>query len=309
VPEKSGYVAQKRWWAGRMAVVALVAAMVPGASVAVRAENCPTTSGALAGTTRIQGNSPGAIDVTLPADATVATPFDSSPDLNVSGQGRLVGLVLRGADGTTLLGARFPEKDGAQFLMPVPAYPAPGGNFEWIKFYADETTLPAGNYTLYLLADGAPVDITLRLHGLEGCTTVLPTRPAEYKLSFPPPRLLGGAGAVNNVYSAAESNRFADDGLAFQALWIRADMYAAGQYFFCYRPGTPNAEAIDNGPGCLDSENMSFSNDRPLHLSSDTMLLMEGLAPLAKGDHRIGFWYSTESVVTDLHYATLWLTY
>jgi hypothetical protein len=217
--------------------------------------------------------------------------------------------VLRGADGTTLLGGRFPERDGAQFLMPVPPYPSPGGNFEWIKFYADETTLPAGDYSLYLLTDGAPADITLRLHGLEGCTTVLPTTPAEYKLSFPPPRLLGGGGAAKNVHSAAESTRLPGDGLAFHALWVKADMYAAGQYFFCYRPGTPNAEPIDNGPGCLDSEKMSFSNDRPLHLSSDTMLVMEGLAPLSAGDHRVGFWYATESVVTDLRYATVWLTY
>lgn len=39
-------------------------------------------------------------------------------------------------------------------------------------------TLPAGDYRLYLIADGGPVTIRLRLNGLKGVTAVTPTVPA-----------------------------------------------------------------------------------------------------------------------------------
>ncbi|MBI4729533.1 MAG: hypothetical protein HY775_08550 [Acidobacteria bacterium] len=49
--------------------------------------------------------------------------------------------------------------------------------------------LPAGPYRLYVLAEGGPVSITLRLHGIRGSASLRPTKPARFFLHDWKPRV------------------------------------------------------------------------------------------------------------------------
>ena len=271
----------------------------------------------LCAVTSIRGSEPAAVDVSLPEAVTVATPFGSSPDLDVEGDGRFVGFALTGTEpgtkGLTLVGGRFPShKSPVEFIVPVPPYPAFGGSsFENFKTYPDEVTLPAGHYRLYLLTDGGEAEVTLRMDELEGWIDLAPERPADYRLHFPQSRLLGGAGLANNVYSAGRSDILAGTGLLFQALWIDTDVHGAGQYLVCYAPGgDPDVDPTELGPGCpAASEKWEFANNRAPTTEPDTNLYLQGLDQLSPGRHHFGFWSATEAVVTDLRYAQFWLSY
>jgi len=269
------------------------------------------------GVTTIAGSQSTSVDVHLPRDVTVATPFGSSPDLDVEGTGRFVGFVLTGTEpgtaGLTLVGGRFPaHASPVEFIMPVPPYPATGGgSFEVLKLYGDEVTLPAGDYRLYLLTDGGEVEVTLRLDELDGWVDLAPERPADYRLFFPESRLLAGAGATSNVYSAGRSGSLATTGLVFQALWLDTDAHAAGQYVFCHAAaGDPDVDPIELGPGCpAFSQKFELANNRSPTAEPDTKLYLQALDQLSPGRRHFGFWSSTEAVVTDLRYAQFWLAY
>lgn len=267
----------------------------------------------LRGVTTILGEAGTVMAVRLPEQTTVRTPFGDSPDLRIQTSSEFVGLALVGTStdttGTVLFGGRIPSGDqGTTFLAPLPDYPFPGGgNYDFAKTYKDETTLPAGDYDLYLIAD-SPSRIELRLRTLEGRTTVRPSSPASYRIAQPPPTLLGANGTSSNLYSAADNWTLKNDGLLFHALWLKTDMHVAGQYFLCHRPGPAPLQSIDSGPGCPLADK-AIANDRYTMLEPDTKLLFQGYAGVGGGEHGLGVWYSSESVIEDFAYMTLWLPY
>lgn len=272
-------------------------------AVAVAFSGAPSLSatpdeslGTLAGVTTIVGNKGLAMDVRLETPARVATPFGNSPDLKIKTT-------------AAFTGGKMPNgKEGTTFLAPMPRYPLPGGgNYDFAKTYEDETILPAGNYRLYLLTD-SPSLLRLRLGGPKGKSTLRPETPAAYQMAEPDPRLIGGGGATNNIYSATESGNLETRGLLFHALWLETRIHLSGQYFLCHRRGPPLAEPADSGPGCPFAEK-SIANDRYTMLESDTKLLFQGYAGVPAGEHGLGTWMSTQSVVDDLRYMTIWLPY
>jgi hypothetical protein len=286
-------------------VLVLPALLAAGAPVAA-APAAP----ALARTTTIRGTRTAYVDVRLPRAATVRTPFGPSPDIAVSGAGRFVGVALVGTEArtrqTTLFGGRLPDAAGTRFLLPIAPYPAVGGgSFEVFKTYGDTATLPAGKYRLYLLTDGRPVTVTLRLAGLAGTAALAPRRPAPYQLAFPAARPAGGNGLTTNVYSAGATFDPPSAALLFHALWVDTSAHVAGQYFLCHREGPGGIEPLDHGPGCPEAQQMDFTNDRTPTTEPDGKLHLHGYAPVPDVEHALGFWYATESVVTDVRYVAL----
>ncbi|MGH2711363.1 MAG: hypothetical protein ACRDH9_09200 [Actinomycetota bacterium] len=265
-------------------------------------------------TNTIRGSQPASIDVVIPEDATISTPFGSSPDLDVQGEGRFVGFVLTAIDTSapTIIGGRFPAgADARELILPASLYSAlGGGNMDFLKFYPDVVDLPAGRYRLYLLTDGSPVEVTLRLGELEGSVGLAPTHPADYRLVFPEARVLGGAGVTNQVYGAGSSNTITGTGLLFHALWLDTEVHVGGQYEFCYRP--PGGEDIDPfelGPGCGAVSNFAVANNRAPSTDPDTKMYMEGLDLVPGGRQHLGLWSANESVINDLRYMQFWLSY
>ena len=284
----------------------LLAALLLG-QLPARAASLPE----LRGRTTIRTARPSSVDVRLPRPATVRTPLNGTPDLEVAGGGRFVAVALIGVEAATrdamLLGGAFAESPGGtRFLMPLPRYPAVGGSsFEIGKTYPDEVRLPAGRYRLYVVPDGKQATVTLTLGGVPGRGTISVARSAAARLLFPEPRLLGGAGVTDNVYSAGTTFQLSGPSLLFHALWLDTSAHVAGQYFLCHRAGPAIVEPADYGPGCPNARGLDYTDDRTPTTERDVKLHMHGMAPVPAGEHGLGFWYATESVVTGMRYVTL----
>ncbi|HEX2196863.1 MAG TPA: hypothetical protein VHJ76_08050 [Actinomycetota bacterium] len=265
----------------------------------------------LAGQTVIAAARPGSMAISLPAPARVATPFGASDDVSVRGGGNLVvfALVERDEDPFVLLGGRLPRASGAQtFALPLSNLPERSGwSYDFVKNYEDETVVPPGDYTLYVFPDGKPAQITLRLDGLSGKTSVAPRGPADFTVSTPDPRLT--AGKTKNLYSAGAAHVLENQGLMFNALWLHTDPFVAGQFEFCHYEGQNPAEPVEYGPGCPNAKQSATLNNRQADMEPSTQLLYGGKSALPPTRHGQGFWYATEGVVTDVGYVSMWLSY
>ncbi len=181
--------------AAALVVVAAAAPPAPARRSAAR----PKT---LAGTTLIKGATTSAVAVRLPQDARVQVrpPYGSSqgtpaPGVGIKGSGRVAGFYLTQPDvtnfGRTYLAAfqfRFCPDDGCspsdrpyEYVYSSAYDAATGGEHK----HPGAVRLPAGNYFLYLVSQGEPVEIELELQGLTGKTTVRPSSPVGSGLSIP----------------------------------------------------------------------------------------------------------------------------
>lgn len=285
----------------RLACALVAIAMLAPAFPATAAPPVPT----LAGTSVIRASRPVAIDVRLPRSVAVRTPLNSSPDVAVSGGGPFTAVAIVGTDvhtkSTTLLGGAFADPvTQSQFLMPV--HPVWGSaSYETGKSYADEAVLPAGAYRVYVVPSGKPVTVTLRLRGLPGTAWFAASRAIGATVAYPPARLLGANGTSKNVYSAGATLRTTGPSLLFHGLWYDTAAHAAGQVFLCH--GKATAEPVEAQPGCaVLGQGADANNDRTPTAGRDAKMHLHGLGPLPKGDWSLGFWYVTQSVVTDLRY-------
>jgi hypothetical protein len=165
---------------------------VPSSARLVRAEP-------LGAVTTITTATSGSASLVLYDDATVSAAFQHNPDITISGKGRVVGVDLTSTTGTAggsideLTAVRMPAFAGGQTLTSgmsnaprqCTAYPndtvplqqecsgctyTPSSQvpvqenctYAEPKFF----TLHEGYYKLSVLTDGAPVQVTLRLHGV-----------------------------------------------------------------------------------------------------------------------------------------------
>jgi hypothetical protein len=141
-------------------------------------------------------------------------------DYPVSGGGRFAGIVLVGPEGwrdtmlevilfnrCTTRGCRPPgRRDDLAFLT--------DRRGEWTD------TLPAGDYTLYLIADGSPVEVVLNLRGPTGITRLTP--PPSRNLTIKTLRTVVAAGpkSLQVTYGAAGTGRLGPrGGLIGERLW------------------------------------------------------------------------------------------
>jgi hypothetical protein len=179
---------------GAAAVLAAIAtaSAVPASAHLVRAE----TLGAV---TTITATTSGSASLVLYDDATISTAYTHNPDVSISGPGRLVGIDLSSTANAPndtwdeFTAVRLPSFAGGQTVVSVMSgtppnctdWPAPGvpvqqecsgctytpssqvpvqGSCTYVE--PKYVTLHEGYYNLSVLTDGAPVRITIRLHGL-----------------------------------------------------------------------------------------------------------------------------------------------
>ncbi len=145
-----------------LAAVLAVPALPAGASAPTAAAPAKASLGAV---NVLSGATTGRLQVRLDQDATFLAggPFESFLSyVSVSGKGSLVGYALarEDADGQIVadhVAGRFPEVDGIDkdFI----------GRSECL---GQTCTIAAGDYWLYLLTDGNPVEVVIRLQGPTG---------------------------------------------------------------------------------------------------------------------------------------------
>jgi hypothetical protein len=98
---------------------------------------------------------------------------------------------------------------------------------------ANRVVLPAGRYLLYLIADGAPVTITLRLHGLSRTTKVAPSTPVSSSISVPSTET-EMVGPERKAYWFGDSATIhGPAGLLIGGLSVDSDEWVQGAYGTC----------------------------------------------------------------------------
>lgn len=290
------------------AVVLAAALIATTASPVAAARTRPS----LAGKTTVVASRPASIQVRVPAEATIETPFGATPDVKVEGGGDLVAfaLVQEAADPFVLFGGRVPDgADGTEVALPLSNLPErTGWNFDFVKNYGDRTTVPPGNYRLYVFPGKGTARVSLELAGLRGSMTLSPRDAAAFHVDRPAPRL-AAPGPAKNVYSAGSASELRSTGLIFNTLWLKTAPFVAGQFQFCHYEGEDPLDAGAYAPGCANAKQTSTTNNRRTATEASTRLLFGGKSSLPATRHGQGFWYTTEGVVEDIGYVSLWLSY
>ncbi|HEX8206791.1 MAG TPA: hypothetical protein VF587_12095 [Solirubrobacteraceae bacterium] len=229
------------------AAIAAVALSIAAAAPAAQAQT------PAAGETSIAASASSMARVVLPGPAVLdgADPNAGSA-FTASGGGRYVGWILRPAgassrDAHALTGHRF----GHCFEAGC----APGAvNHVVAAFgYDGETSqdyeLPAGTYDLYLITDGVPASVTLKLRGLEGATTVTPEAAVVSSIASP-------SGSGTGPANFEEGSRMAvgaPGGMVFTGTSVSGQGPGSGQIGSCIYEGGP-----PSGSGHCDDEENGF---------------------------------------------------
>lgn len=139
----------------------------------------------LPGTLVLTGTATGGVRVHIPR----ATSIDIAPKddrngkaVTISGKGRFVGAVI---EQHAKRDKTYDPRDRSVYalrysLCGTPTCTAPayyfGVSIEPSHKFSNTPTLPAGDYDVFLVADGQPTTVTLRFKGLSGSRTVTPAR-------------------------------------------------------------------------------------------------------------------------------------
>jgi hypothetical protein len=161
-------------------VLALLAAAVASAGVGVALPSSAHLNAAepLAALTTITATTSGTANLVLYDDATLSPKLTHNPDLTISGSGRVVAFRLTRTDaaGDTLYAVRLPKFAGGLTYVSGSSGAPPTRCTQSTNPLQGQTctsapaphaiTLHEGYYHLAVLTDGAPLRVTLRLHGL-----------------------------------------------------------------------------------------------------------------------------------------------
>jgi hypothetical protein len=119
----------------------------------------------------------------------------------------------------------------------------------------EKVRLPAGDYVVYLVADGRRATVTLPLQGIRGNASIMPDRAAHSAIETPPVTLGGQDGSP--VYSSGQTVEFGgESSLWATILHMEGDAWVAGKFGHCIYRGQappPPAGFAPNCPGGSDA--------------------------------------------------------
>lgn len=282
------------------AAAALAAATVTApSSSAAPAAPAPA---AVAGVTTVTGSKAAYVDVRVPRQAALRDPmFDEGrpSDVQISGDGRFVGFVLVSKDRKFVLyGGKIPEEfNKSKSFLRLHL----GG-----EEVGQDVVVPAGDYRLYLLADGKPAKATLRLKGLTGTRALAPTRPADYQLTVPEPDVETSPRAV---FAAGADQPVAADSLFLGFLGVVVEQHAASYLSNCYHIGEPEGPSPYTPP-CADTGNTQpYFFGFPAQGEGGRFVegLITTIGPVGAGHYGVGSSAITATPATTASYFHFWL--
>lgn len=202
----------------------------------------------ICGETILRGSTAGRQTVRLAQAASV-----SPSAVEISGSGDYVGWAIRGIEGSPtegifLVDGLLPESHAA-------VADQRRQTFDWgTSACGDPCALPAGWYTVALLADGSPVEVRLAFEGLSGTTTLSPAEPLDYRAKALDVAVNAGPG--NMVQSAGEYHAPSGPGMAFVALTVRSEEWRVGAYGVCWVSDGDGGTMMPVAflPGCPDRQ-------------------------------------------------------
>ncbi len=314
---------RRRWATVSIAfVVAAGAGDLPRPTVAaVAASAGGPRAPRLGATTIISGSEPAVAFVRVESPATVDVHEDfrsargPSPSISITGGGRFAGFVLvketsRDTSENFLIAGRFSdcasrgcasEKKPMNYVSPSNIAGSPSG-------FVD---LDPGRYRLYLIADGTPVRIVLRLDGLEGRSSISPTTPAAVDLRAPSVHVSHNDGPA--VWAAGSTYEGGAEGLIVVNMFVESrnlDRVGLGGCVYAYPTAPPEEAAY--GPHCTAlaqalGGGFAFTYRPPEGPRRESVYLTarlgygEGSLPFQNLDGRygVGVWYASNAPIDD----------
>ena len=237
---------------GRLAaaVAVFVATLLPAPGQARSPEDGAVTLGAV---NTFTASTTAGLRVRIPNPATFE-PGVASRDIRVSGSGRMAGYVLVEDDDdverrVTLMTtwSRFCGRPGCGEDDPFFWH---GGTNVGYDPDTKVRTLPPGDYFLYVIADGTPVTVTLRLDGLSGRRRGELTDPVDAGIASPSPRAV--VEPSKTTYWFGEEVEFSGPtGIAIPLIRFEMGRAVLNRREACYYHDGPKApEQVAYGPGC-----------------------------------------------------------
>lgn len=239
------------WKRGRPALVAL-AVLLTAAPAAPLPAGAAARVPALAGVTVVKGSSPAGMRVRIPRPVTI----DRKNGVGIVGDGRLVALVITRENVSqssreSFEAIRFgycdgagcsPEKTSKQYLY---SRGGSGGDTH------GKITLTPGEYLLYLVADGAPAKVTVRLQGLAGTKVLRPRTPARSGFAVPTADNSTTSPGDDAFWWGEEIDIEGDAGYVLAILRMDVDNWVDLHYGDCaYLTNAPPPRPLAYSPPC-----------------------------------------------------------
>jgi hypothetical protein len=258
---------------------------------------------ALAGTTTISSSTTTVAHVLLPRPVKVSTSPFKNDLFEIKSRGRLAGAVLKqdvvrgGAEAMSLqfsLCAKAPCDRRPLGFTQV---------YETHHSFSRKTTLPAGPYLLYVVADGVPTTVDVHLPGLAGKSKVRPDAAADYSLDRLSPEV--PVAGTTPTYRGFADASIPHMGMTVAALEVRSDKNLADKFDVCVEE--LNRQLPVSPDYCLASAGGSVimtSRGRDDHRALVVSSVLAGA-----GDYRHRLSLETASLVEDVNTIAFSLDY
>lgn len=305
---------------------ALGAGMLPGIQPASAA---PTSRVALARLTRIVAAGSGTVDVSVPDRVTISakeTLHDTAgPNRDIRFTGRAGGTFR----GFALVEDPYPEvRREGRFLMSgqfAMCDARPCGSARTYNYLLStglekgKAVLEPGDYTLVVVSDGGPVDISLTLTGLAGRTTVRPVEGDVAEVSSP--ELSAREVGPTELWWGGEAVYGGQVGFSASVVAADAREFAGGEFGVCqYNAADPPPDEIAYGPHCQTAvealgSGASFAFDPTGEDEEIVLATSFGYnanessvgTPNLNGRHGLGVWANVKSNLAGLRFASVFV--
>ena len=232
----------------RLSVVVAAIALVAGLPGGAAGRRAPVV---LRGTNVITANDTAVMEVRIPRETSVSIKQGTNRDIAVSGKGRFVGIMLGedrigDVERVNMVAGRATFCDRARCPKRTPSEQLMLFRGPWNKA-ATRGSLPAGDYLLHVITEGAPVKVTLELKGLGGTKRLTPQQPVHSEVGNPTTRHY--ESATKTLYTNGDVYDWSRPGVRFGAVRIESDAWVAGKLGNCAYRGDP-PPAIGFLPGC-----------------------------------------------------------
>lgn len=272
----------------------------------------------LAGTTVVTGSRSGVVAVRLPRAVTL----DIYANITINApRGRMSALVLKKEGAWNAPYAMVVNTGYCATSGCATAFPRFGVGHIWTPGSTDGVSgvLPAGNYRLYLIADGGSVTVTLKLRGLTGSRRLTPRGPSRVSLVAPKPTMAEPA-ASPSLFAGGGTHRSAAGALNATIIWKEAPAFGPPSTVgMCNYNGVPPAGAVPafqlpcaTGSGALPPNVASQFSSGPTTTPVGPGRFLSSISTgylLPPGTFSIGGYHNTAGPVTAAYVHQLWLDF